>query len=175
MADEKNMMPELTLTPDTTAAAEEVPTLTLEPSAPATPAAPEHEKPAAEPVKLDDSMLSDAEKKAVEEFSKKIDIGDSNLVLQYGAAAQKNIASFSESALNSVRTKDLGEIGKSLSDLVVELKGFGQEEDEKKGLFGLFKKSGNKIESLKVGRSYRIPKAHLLSYMRLVMKFSPIS
>ena len=71
------------------------------------------------------------------------------MVLQYGAAAQKNIASFSESALNSVRTKDLGEIGKSLSDLVVELKGFGQEEDEKKGLFGLFKKSGNKIESLK--------------------------
>ena len=70
-------------------------------------------------------------------------------MLQYGAAAQKNIASFSESALNSVRTKDLGEIGKSLSDLVVELKGFGQEEDEKKGLFGLFKKSGNKIESLK--------------------------
>ena len=66
MADEKNMMPELTLTPDTTAAAEEVPALTLEPSAPATPAAPAPEKPAAEPAKLDDSMLSEAEKKAVE-------------------------------------------------------------------------------------------------------------
>ena len=148
MADEKNMMPELTLTPDTTAAAEEVPTLTLEPSAPATPAAPEHEKPAAEPVKLDDSMLSDAEKKAVEEFSRKIDIMDSNMILQYGAAAQKNVASFSESALSSVRTKDLGEVGKSLSELVVELKGFGQEE-EKKGLFGFRKKAGNKIETMK--------------------------
>ena len=148
MADEKNMMPELTLTPDTTAAAEEVPTLTLEPSAPATPAAPEHEKPAAEPVKLDDSMLSEAEKKAVEDFSKKIDIMDSNLVLQYGAAAQKNVAGFSENALASVRTKDLGEVGKSLSDLVVELKGFGQEE-EKKGFFGKFKKAGNKLETMK--------------------------
>ena len=148
MADEKNMMPELTLTPDTAAAAEEVPTLTLEPSAPATPAAPEHEKPAAEPVKLDDSMLSDAEKKAVEEFSKKIDIMDSNMILQYGAAAQKNVASFSESALSSVRTKDLGEVGKSLSELVVELKGFGEEE-EKKGFFGKFKKAGNKLETMK--------------------------
>ena len=148
MADEKNMMPELTLTPDTAAAAEEVPTLTLEPSAPATPAAPAPEKPAAEPVKLDDSMLSDAEKKAVEDFSKKIDIMDSNLVLQYGAAAQKNVAGFSENALASVRTKDLGEVGKSLSDLVVELKGFGQEE-EKKGLFGKFKKAGNKLETMK--------------------------
>ena len=148
MADEKNMMPELTLTPDTAAAAEEVPTLTLEPSASATPAAPAPEKPAAEPVKLDDSMLSDAEKKAVEDFSKKIDIMDSNLVLQYGAAAQKNVAGFSENALASVRTKDLGEVGKSLSDLVVELKGFGQEE-EKKGLFGKFKKAGNKLETMK--------------------------
>ena len=148
MADEKNMMPELTLTPDTAAAAEEVPALTLEPSAPATPAAPAPEKPAAEPVKLDDSMLSEAEKKAVEDFSKKIDIMDSNLVLQYGAAAQKNVAGFSENALASVRTKDLGEVGKSLSDLVVELKGFGQEE-EKKGFFGKFKKAGNKLETMK--------------------------
>nr|WP_325194748.1 toxic anion resistance protein [uncultured Oscillibacter sp.] len=148
MADEKNMMPELTLTPDTAAAAEEVPTLTLEPSAPATPAAPAPEKPAAEPVKLDDSMLSEAEKKAVEEFSRKIDIMDSNMILQYGAAAQKNVASFSESALSSVRTKDLGEVGKSLSELVVELKGFGEEE-EKKGLFGKFKKAGNKLETMK--------------------------
>ena len=148
MADEKNMMPELTLTPDTAVAAEEVPTLTLEPSAPATPAAPAPEKPAAEPVKLDDSMLSDAEKKAVEEFSRKIDIMDSNMILQYGAAAQKNVASFSESALSSVRTKDLGEVGKSLSELVVELKGFGEEE-EKKGFFGKFKKAGNKLETMK--------------------------
>ena len=145
---EENKIPELTLEP--TAAATAVPELTLETAIP-TPAAPAPEpaKKEADPVEMDERLLTEEEKKAVEEFSKKIDIGDSNLVLQYGAAAQKNIASFSESALNSVRTKDLGEIGKSLSDLVVDLKGFGQEEDEKKGLFGLFKKSGNKIESLK--------------------------
>ena len=70
-------------------------------------------------------------------------------MLQYGAAAQKHVAGFSENALSSVRTKDLGEVGKSLSDLVVELKGFGQEEEEKKGLFGLFKKTGNKLEAMK--------------------------
>ena len=144
---EENMIPELTLEPTAAAA---VPELTLETAIP-TPAAPAPEpaKKEADPVEMDERLLTEEEKKAVEEFSKKIDIGDSNLVLQYGAAAQKNIASFSESALNSVRTKDLGEIGKSLSELVVELKGFGQEEEEKKGLFGLFKKGGNKIESLK--------------------------
>ena len=145
----ENMMPELTLD---SAAAEAVPTLTLEPDldTPATPApvAVEPAKPEVEPVKLDDSMLTEAEKKVVEDFSKKIDIMDSNLVLQYGAAAQKNVAGFSENALASVRTKDLGEIGDSLSELVVELKGFGEEE-EKKGLFGLFKKAGNKLESMK--------------------------
>ena len=145
----EKLMPELTLNPN---AAEAVPTLTLEPEldTPATPAPPvvEPAKPEAEPVKLDDSMLTEAEKKVVEDFSKKIDIMDSNLVLQYGAAAQKNVAGFSENALASVRTKDLGEIGESLSELVVELKGFGEEE-EKKGLFGLFKKAGNKLESMK--------------------------
>ena len=139
-----NMIPELTLDP--AAAAAPVPELTLEPAA--TPAAPEPEKPEVKPVELDDSMLSEAEKKAVEDFSKKIDVMDSNLILQYGAAAQKNVAGFSESALASVRTKDLGEVGKSLSELVVELKGFG-EEDEKKGLFGKFKKAGNKLEVMK--------------------------
>ena len=145
---EENKIPELTLEP--TAAATAVPELTLETTIP-TPAAPAPApaKKEADPVEMDERLLTEEEKKAVEEFSKKIDIGDSNLVLQYGAAAQKNIASFSESALNSVRTKDLGEIGKSLSDRVVEMKGFGQEEEEKKGLFGLFKKGGNKIESLK--------------------------
>ena len=128
------------------AAAQEVPSLTLEPAE--TPAAPEPAKPEVKPVELDDSMLSEAEKKAVEEFSKKINVMDSNLILQYGAAAQKNVAGFSESALASVRTKDLGEVGKSLSELVVELKGFGEEE-EKKGLFGKFKKAGNKLEVMK--------------------------
>ena len=124
-------------------------TLTLG-DTPATPATPKVEppKPEAEPVKLDDSMLSDAEKKAVEDFAKKIDIMDSSLVLQYGAAAQKNVASFSENALASVRTKDLGEVGDSLSKLVVELKEFGEPE-EKNGLFGFLKKGENKLETMK--------------------------
>lgn len=106
-----------------------VPQLTLDPAAPAAPA-PEAAKPEATPVRLDENLLNDAEKQAVEAFSKKIDLTDSNLILQYGAAAQKNVASFSENALNSVRTKDLGEVGKSLSELVVELKGFGEEGGE---------------------------------------------
>ena len=143
----ENYTPELTLGTETAAAAEEI-TLTLGdvPATPATPAV--EEKKEVEPVKLDDSMLSDAEKKAVEEFAKKIDICDSTLVLQYGAAAQKNVASFSENALASVRTKDLGEVGKSLSDLVGELKEFGEPE-EKKGLFGFLKKTGDKLETMK--------------------------
>ncbi len=145
MADENITMPQLTLTPDTAAAAA-VPELTLD-GAVSTPAV-EPAKPEVKPVEINDDMLSDAEKKAVEEFAKKIDIMDSNMVLQYGAAAQKNVASFSENALASVRSKDLGEIGESLSSLVVELKGFGEEE-EKKGLKGLFKKTGNKLETMK--------------------------
>ena len=144
---ENNMMPELTLDPQ---AAEAAPVLVLDAEVvtPATPAV--VEPPAADivPAKMDDSMLSEAEKQVVEDFSKKINIMDSNLILQYGAAAQKNVAGFSENALASVRSKDLGEVGKSLSELVVELKGFGQEE-EKKGLFGMFKKAGNKLETMK--------------------------
>ena len=141
----ENNIPQLTLEPQA-AAAQAVPELTLDPSAPAVPA--ESAKPEAAPVQMDDSLLNDAEKKAVEDFSKKIDIMDSNMILQYGAAAQKNVAGFSENALTSVRTKDLGEVGKSLSELVVELKGFGEEE-EKKGLFGRFKKAGSKLETMK--------------------------
>lgn len=99
-------------------------------------------------VHLDEDMLSDEEQKMVEDFSKKIDITNSNLVLQYGAAAQKNIANFSETALNSVRTKDLGEIGDDLAELVNELKGFDATE-EKKGIFGFFKKQANALENLK--------------------------
>jgi len=152
MADDTNMAPQLTLNPteDAAAAAQAVPELTLDGGAVATPAAPAPEpaKPEVTPVEMDERLLSDQEKQAVAEFSKKIDISDSNMILQYGAAAQKNVAGFSESALNSVKTKDLGEVGKSLSDLVVELKGFGEGE-EKKGLAGLFKKGGNKIETMK--------------------------
>ena len=149
---EKTMIPELTLAPQT----DETPVLTLDAEivTPATPApvVVEPPKPAAEPVKLDDSMLSETEKKAVEEFARKIDVMDSSMILQYGAAAQKHVAGFSENALASVRTKDLGEVGKSLSELVVELKDFGADE-EKKGLLGLFKKAGNKLESMKANYS----------------------
>ena len=141
-----NMMPELTLTPDDTAAATAVPpALTLTPDAPEMP---QQEEKKIEPVEMDDKLLTEEEKQAVEAFSHKIDIRDTNQVLQYGAAAQKSVASFSENALNNVRSKDMGEIGEDLSRLVVELKGFG-EEDEKKGLFGLFKKASNKLETMK--------------------------
>ena len=141
-----NMMPELTLTPDTdTAAAAAVPELTLTPDAPEVP---QEEEKKIEPVAMDESLLTEEERKAVDAFSKKIDIRDTNQVLQYGAAAQKSVASFSENALNNVRNKDMGEIGEDLSRLVVELKGFGEDE-ERKGLKGLFKKAGNKLEVMK--------------------------
>ncbi len=138
----ENSMPELTLTPS--AAAEEAPQLVLggEPPAAAEPA-----KQEAEPVKLDDSMLTEAERKMVDDFSKKIDITNSQMVLEYGSAAQKSVASFSENALSSVRNKDLGEVGETLTSLVVEIKDFGEE--EKKGLFGMFKKASNKLEVMK--------------------------
>ena len=139
-----NMMPELTLTPDT-AAAVAVPELTLTPDAPEVP---QEEEKKIEPVAMDESLLTEEERQAVNAFSKKIDIRDTNQVLQYGAAAQKSVASFSENALNNVRNKDMGEIGEDLSRLVVELKGFGEDE-EKKGLKGLFKKAGNKLEIMK--------------------------
>ena len=138
----ENMTPELTLEP--TATAVEVPSLTLTPEAPEIP---EVEEKKIEAVEMDEKLLTEEERKAVEEFSHKIDIRDSNMILQYGAAAQKNVAGFSENALNNVRNKDLGEIGEDLSKLVVELKGFGGE--EKKGLAGLFKKGANKLETMK--------------------------
>lgn len=138
-----NMMPELTLNP-TEAAQEAVPELTLTPEAPA---APETEKKEVEPVKVDESMLTEQERAAVDEFMKKIDITDTNLVLNYGVAAQKSVATFSENALSSVRNKDLGEVGETLSNLVVEVKGFGQE--EKKGFAGLFHKQKDKLELMR--------------------------
>ena len=137
-----DMTPELTLEP--TATATELPNLTLTPEAPEVP---QVEEKKVEPVEMDDRLLTEEEKKAVEEFSHKIDIRDTNMILQYGAAAQKSVAGFSENALNSVRTKDLGTVGEELSR-VVELKGFGAKE-EKKGLAGLFKKAGNRLESMK--------------------------
>ena len=140
----ENMMPELTLSPTETAQ-EAVPELTLTSDAPA----PEQEKKKeVEPVKVDESMLTEQERAAVDEFVKKIDITDTNLVLNYGVAAQKSVATFSENALSSVRNKDLGEVGETLSNLVVEVKGFGQEE-EKKGLAGLFRKQKDKLELMR--------------------------
>ena len=154
MSDELNLSttPELTFEPSA-AQAVAAPELTLTPSAPEAPQVEEAAQAArdANAVKLDESMLSEAEKKMVEDFSQKIDITDSNLVLNYGAAAQKNIAAFSESALNNVRTKDLGEVGEALSSLVVELKTFGQ--PEKKGIGGFFQKKRNELEAMKASYS----------------------
>ena len=121
------------------------PSLTLTPFDEPAPAAPE--KVDVEPVKIDDSLSSE-EKKIVDDFAKQIDITNANMVLQYGAASQKKIASFSESALNKVKTKDLGEVGDMITDLVGELKGFTTEE-KPKGLFGMFKKASNNLGSLK--------------------------
>jgi len=156
MSDELNMTPELTLSPDTAAAAAEAPAapaLTLEPASDAAQAAQaaEQKERDANAVKVDESMLSEAERKMVDDFAQKIDITDSNLVLQYGAAAQKNVAAFSENALNNVKTKDLGEVGDALSSLVVELKNFGQ--PEKKGIAGLFQKKRNELEAMKASYS----------------------
>ncbi len=134
--------PKLTLTPDEAPAAHEAP------------AAPEASAvaPAARPVDtLDDmaSKLTDAEKQAISDFAEKIDITDANLVLQYGAGAQKNISDFSSAALGNVRTKDMGQVGDMLGSLVVELKGMNFDPEEKKGFLGLFKKAGNQIAALK--------------------------
>ncbi len=104
--------------------------------------------PVAEDPKLNENILTAEERKVVDEFCKKIDIHNSNAILQYGVGAQKKLASFSESTLENVQTKDLDEIGNMLSDVVVELKGFDVEEEEK-GFLGFFKKKGNKLASLK--------------------------
>lgn len=131
---------------------QEVPTLTLDPTAvevkeeeiveevkfaPDAPAVPS----------FDESTLTEAERKVVDEFAEKIEIRDSNVVLQYGAGAQKKIADFSEKTLDTVRTKDLGEVGEMLSNVVVELKDFDVEED--RGFLGLFKRATNRIASLR--------------------------
>lgn len=102
----------------------------------------------AAPEAFDESSLTEEERNMVAEFSDKIEIGNAGMILQYGAGAQKKIADFSENALNSVKTKDMGEIGEMLSDIVVELKGFDVE--EQKSGFRLFKKLSNKVNTLKV-------------------------
>ena len=97
---------------------------------------------------FNENNLSAEEKKMVEDFSQKIDLHNSQAILQYGAGTQKKMADFSENALKNVRTKDMGEVGDMLSGLVVELKSFEITEEDK-GLFGLFKKSANKVTGLK--------------------------
>lgn len=95
-----------------------------------------------------ETNLTEAERKMVDEFSKQIDIKDTNLVLQYGAAAQQKIANFSDNALENVRNKDMGEVGGMIGDLVSQLNDFNALE-EPKGFFAIFKKAGDKLEALK--------------------------
>ena len=104
-----------------------------------------------EPVKeeLNEQILSEEEREMVEHFVKQIDLRNSNAILQYGAGTQKKMADFSETALNNVRSKDLGEIGDLLSDVVVELKNFDADEEEDKGFFGFFKKQSNRLANMK--------------------------
>ncbi len=98
---------------------------------------------------LDMQSFTAEEQEMIDEFSKKIDVRDSNLVFSYGAAAQQNISQFSDAALKNVQTKDLDEVGNMISNLVVELKNFDTDDEEKGGLFGLFKKKINNLELLK--------------------------
>ena len=100
------------------------------------------------PNDLHEENLSTSEKEQVETFAKQIDITKSSNIIQYGAAAQKKIANFSDTALANVQTKDLGEVGETLNALVNELKGF-EDKEEEKGFFGFFKKAGNNIGKMK--------------------------
>lgn len=99
--------------------------------------------------KPDLSMLSEAEQAAVTEFSEKIDIQNTEQVMNYGSAAQKNISEFSDAALSSVRAKDMGEVGDMLTDLVVELQGLDFDASQKKGFLGIFRKSAQTMASMK--------------------------
>ncbi|MCR5088109.1 MAG: toxic anion resistance protein [Oscillospiraceae bacterium] len=134
-----------------------VPTLTLEPNAaqaavqeaPAAEAVQEEKKVEVPVEKLDISSLSPAEQAAVYEFADKIDILNTEQVMNYGASAQKNISEFSDAALSSVKTKDLGEVGNMLGNLVVELKDMDFNTEEKKGFLGLFKKTGRSLAAMK--------------------------
>ena len=177
-----DLTPQLTLTPDAAAAAPQAPSLTLEPNADQQQAQAAQQAAQAQreanAVKIDESMLNEAERKMVDDFAQKIDITDSNLVLQYGAAAQKNIASFSENALSNVRTKDLGQVGDALSQLVGELKTFGQ--PEKKGLAGLFQKKRSELEAMKasyakaesnVDRIVKVLEEHQVTLMKDIAMF----
>ena len=122
----------------------EAPCLTLD----AEPA--KEEEKAIVPVAIEQTPLSVAEQKMVQEFSKQIDLRNSAQILGYGAASQKKIADFSEAALENVRTKDLGAVGDMITGLVTELKGFDIQAEQPKGILGFFKKAGNQIGELKI-------------------------
>lgn len=125
---------------------QKAPTLTLDPFGEEKAAVAEKEP---EPlVKEEEVNLSPEERRMVEEFAAKIDLHSSNMILQYGAGAQKKMADFSETALENVRTKDLGEVGEMLASVVSELRTL-EEEEEDKGFFSFFKKSGNKLANMK--------------------------
>ena len=96
---------------------------------------------------LDETILSQEEQAQVDAFARQIDLTNSAVILQYGAGTQKKMADFSDNALENVKTKDLGEVGELLSDVVTELKSFGEEEE--KGFLGIFKKTSNKLQSMK--------------------------
>ena len=125
--------------------ADTIPQLTLTPDLqPETPESQAVQAPAAE-----QAILSPAEQQAVDQFAAQIDLHNSQQILTYGAAAQKNIADFSQGALETVRTKDMGQVGEMLSELVAQLSSIGPEE-KKKGLAGLFQRAGDSMEKLKV-------------------------
>ena len=124
----------------------ETPSLTLEPELDLEPAQKAAPVPAEEPA-IPQPVLSPAEQKMVAEFAAKIDIENTNQILQYGAGTQKKMADFSDTALANVRTQDLGEVGDLLVNVMGELKGLDQEEE--KGIFGFFKKQSNKLELMK--------------------------
>lgn len=125
-----------------------MPTLTLDPFQTAEekqePAVVEEKK---EEVIAEETVLSEEERQMAEKFAEQIDLTNSNMILQYGAGTQNKMADFSESALENVRTKDLGEVGDLLSGVVKELKSF--DEEEEKGFLGIFKKSSNKLTAMK--------------------------
>ena len=145
MDENKEFIPSLTLDPNAASASAVAAELGVdEPKAPVL-----EEKKDVPVEKLELERLSPAEQAAVKEFAKQIDVTNSEQVLNYGSAAQKNIADFSDAALSKVRTKDLGEVGEELSDLVVELQGMNFDEEEKKGFLGFFKKQRQSIAALK--------------------------
>ena len=137
---ENHSTPLLTLKPAPEAPASVEPVQSIQQTAPSEPA---------QVPKLDESQLTDAERKAVDDFIAKVDITNPEHVLLFGADAQKRIADFSENALNTVKTQDTGEVGNMLVNLVSELKGFERDTEEPKGLRKLFARAEDKVERMK--------------------------